>query len=225
MIEHRIKSERPPVIILAGGESKRFGSPKGLISFENKFWIDHQIQTLLDMNFSRCVVILGAQAEMYQATSSFLKHQNAKITSLVNPDFSKGPFSSLQVGIEFLIGLKQSSGTFVLPIDVPVPSIETFEAIVNVKRNNVKAITPSFFGQGGHPIWISSSFMNHLLQVPLNAPEARLDLQIKALNSEELIRIAVNDSKILLNLNYRKDFKDIPDTANRFEEGGIVYLQ
>ncbi len=199
--------QKPSVIILAAGESKRFGSPKGLMSFENKFWIDHQIQTLLNLGFEDCLIILGADADLYRSSSAFLNGQVPQVHAVLNQDYQYGPFSSLRIGIKNMLAGQNTEGAFVLPIDVPVPSVDVIESMLNARNGELKVIAPTFFGQGGHPVWMSPEFMREIANLLPSDPQARLDWQIRNLNSHEVLRLPVNDSKILLNLNYRREFQ------------------
>lgn len=89
--------ERIAGIILAAGESKRYGSLKQLTTWAGKPLIRHIVETALRSSLSPLVLVTGAGAQEIEAAvvdlPIIIKH---------NPDWKDGQSSSLRVGLDAL---------------------------------------------------------------------------------------------------------------------------
>ena len=128
-----------------------------------------------------------------------------QISCVINPTPSLGPFSSLQCGARFLLTQK-FSGTFFLPVDVPVPAAAVWQAIDRAVSKSTEAVIPRWNDKEGHPVWLSHSFLETLSRLPGDHPRARLDLQMAPLPTEQRSVVDVEDKQILMNLNTAEDF-------------------
>lgn len=178
--------------------------PKGLIEVQGRPWIDRQIESLKRAGAGRIIVVLGHHREAYERV---LKgHLNTQgVETVINPDPDRGPFSSLQAGLEVLG--TEAQAAWVLPVDVPCPSRAVWESLEQeASVRSTDATVPVHLGRGGHPVRLSTEFSRRLLGVSPVAAEARLDHQIHQLPSGQVARVEVSDSKVLANLNTADDF-------------------
>ncbi|MDF1561731.1 MAG: NTP transferase domain-containing protein [Deltaproteobacteria bacterium] len=185
-------------ILLAGGRSRRTGEllgPKGLVELRGVPFLLRQVQALRTLGLMP-VVVTGFHHEAYAGA---LAGAAARIVR--NPDPDRGPFSSLQCGLELCLKDRGfSGGLFVLPLDVPVPSGRVFE-ILREGGGGTHAAIPTHQGRGGHPVWLPRPIAENLLAVA-DGPDARLDRQLSAWAGRGAVRrLAVPDGDVLLDLN------------------------
>ncbi len=190
-----------PVIILAAGNSGRMGTPKGLLNYQGKFFLSHQINNLFNFGFVEISVVLGKDCEQYQTKVPELKQARV----VINPNPEKGQFSSIQCSLA-AIPENFTSGVFILPVDVPCPKKEVWQQLaLELNNASTQVVVPSYQSKRGHPVLISNDFKNYLL---LCSSHSRLDYEIKKQEKELRAKfISVQDRNILLNLNTLEDWK------------------
>ena len=155
-------------VLLAAGKSSRMGQPKGLLEYRGKTWLEAQITTLATQGIQRVVLVLGSDAAAYEVALANL----SGIESRMNHDPDRGPFSSLQVGLEGVTG-----SCWISPLDVPI--MDDLHGLARALHPNVDAVIPTFEGQGGHPVLLSEGFIQRLLVMDSTSLEARLDHQLR----------------------------------------------
>ncbi len=213
-----------PVILLAGGQSARMGTPKTLLTHSSfrGYWIEEQIRKLHACGIERVIIVLGfhAQTELsvlepldlgsFDMGSGHLVPTPFRqdVTVVVNPRPKLGPFSSLVSGVQALLSESNSpeSGAFVLPIDVPAPGCAIWANLQSALSGVIAVTVPVHANKGGHPVLLSSRFVHTLLTVQLDSTEARLDRQIERLESTTVRRVDTLDSSVCLNLNHPHDW-------------------
>src|ERR1700737_1906919 len=84
-------------VILSGGESRRMGSPKALIEFQGRPFLEHLLDVTRHPKIGVTRVVLGAHPD---AILEKVKIDSA--TVIVNPDWEKGQLTSIQAGIRSL---------------------------------------------------------------------------------------------------------------------------
>lgn len=81
-------------IILAAGNSSRFGSPKQLASWGNSNLLQHVIRRARSLVGERVIVVLGASADQIQQ-----ELPDDHVTIVINPDWQKGIATSIRTGV------------------------------------------------------------------------------------------------------------------------------
>ncbi len=197
-----------PLIILAGGKSSRMGEPKGLVLVQGRSWLELQLEAFARAGGSRAILVLGYDAAKYFEALPWLgdgSRFGIGLKVVVNEAPELGPFSSLRMGLDSL----RSEAAFALPVDVPCAEETVWKILCVSMREGVQACMPVFEGRGGHPVLLSSQFIDHLKKVDLRLPDARLDRQILLLQFDRIVRVEVKDPMVCLNLNAPKDFKNL----------------
>ncbi|MBL6988302.1 MAG: NTP transferase domain-containing protein [Bacteriovoracaceae bacterium] len=210
--------ESSPLIILAGGQSSRMGTPKGLVEIKEKNLLEYQLETFFQYGGKKIVLVLGYHQTPYYKQMPWLTdaidewtqtpyQDNTHLKIVINDDYNLGQFSSLQAGISSILedNFDLSGGAFVLPIDVPVPPQHIWQTLLYFQNNNILVTYPQFKERGGHPVCLSNEFMKNLLQVPIESIEARLDIQIKKLPKKQKKGINFNNEALSFNINTPED--------------------
>lgn len=178
------------------------GSPKGLLTFKNNFWILEQLDRIALTEITEVYIGLGHEKGAYfkaipwfeEACYQFVSYKDLTIKIILNPVPEKGSFSTLQT----ILPHTRNKDIVVNPIDVPLLNASEFNHIY-LKENTV--VIPNYMGKNGHPIKLKASFCEGLLHLDSHQESARLDLQIKNLDPSEISTLKVDDPLILKNLN------------------------
>lgn len=203
-----------PVIIPCGGKSTRMGTPKGLMMVGGRPWIENQLAQLQCVGIARAIVILGFDSEKYFAGLSWAKSAisqwvdvcGVQVMVLQNPHPELGPFTSLQTGIHCVESMG-GEAAFFLPMDVPCPDQHVWQSLVCECEGHAAAVIPSHVRHGGHPVLLTRAFMLDLLMVPMDAADARLDLQLR--KQHHLAYVDVDDPKVGMNINTPEDLEKL----------------
>ena len=191
------------VVLLAGGRSRRMGTPKGSLDFRGTPWIRHQIDEILKLTPRRVVVVVGEHSAPYRIA---LKGVPDSVQVVLNPDFDAAPFLSLQRGLNGLLedAADHRGWIWVQPLDTVVPEPPICEILLRhcvESAPNIEVIRPTHNARNGHPVIMSHDFCRKILQVVPDKDDARLDRQIKNLGAEHVCGVPVNSANVLLDFN------------------------
>src|ERR1700681_3726370 len=84
-------------VILSGGASRRMGSPKALLPYQGRPFLEHLLEVTSHAKIGARRVVLGAHAESIAGAVRL-----AASEVVVNEEWEKGQLSSIQVGIRSL---------------------------------------------------------------------------------------------------------------------------
>jgi len=190
-------------VLLAGGKSDRMGVDKGLLKYKHIFWILEQLNRISKTTISIVYIGLGYNYEHYfdaipwlkDALNNFVDYQGLKVKIIDNSSPELGSFSTLQT---ILKNINSYGDVVLIPIDVPLLNSEELNKFISTKNN---IVMPNFEGKNGHPIKMGLKFWKKLVSLNISDENSRLDLQIKKLNSQEILIIKVKDASIVKNLN------------------------
>lgn len=185
------------VIILAGGQSQRAETVKGLRQIDGQYWIDLQIKYFKEMNISKIFVGLGYDNQKYLSLSKQLKSVNY----IINPSPENGSFSTLQTSLKE--ALKKNWGKILLMhVDHALPNCATLMPLL--KTNQFEVVKPVVNNISGHPIVLNRTFCNKLIEKPSNS---QLNLIIRKLKATQVSWVNVDDASILENFNSIEDWQ------------------
>ncbi len=178
-------------VILSGGASRRMGSPKALLPYQGRPFLEHllEVTSLPEIGVRR--VVLGADAEPI-AKAVRLRPEEI----VVNDDWEKGQLSSIQAALRSLP--PRTDGMLLCLIDHPLISIELVRELIEHFITSKKAIVlPVYEGRRGHPVIFSAALYDELLRAPLDTG-ARAVVWAHAGDVEE---VRTSEEGCVLNLN------------------------
>lgn len=192
-------------IILAAGESKRFGENKLLIRLGDQPLLEHTLKAFTDhqMLQNDIIVVTGYYTEELKP---ILKKY--KVKQKYNPSFNRGMSSSIQSGLELLKeNLGEFTGILIHPGDIPFITNQDLEGLISCHISLPdKIIIPKFNSKRGHPIIIPKILFPEL---DLIGEETKgLSGLIRA--SDSAIKyVNVNNQGILEDIDTKKDLEEL----------------
>lgn len=144
-------------IILAAGYSSRMGTLKPILKLGDKSILERAIGSFRDVGIEDVIVVVGHGAEQIIP----IVH-DCGARAIMNRQFDRGMFSSVQAGVEALS--PDSHAFFVLPVDIPSVSTQTIRDLLTAYwGGKSKIVVPAFQGRRGHPPLISAGYRNEIL--------------------------------------------------------------
>jgi CTP:molybdopterin cytidylyltransferase MocA len=142
-----------PLLILAGGASRRMGRSKALLRIEDKPWVLHQAESWFQAGGDRLLIVCSEEVE--EAIRPVIEN-DARITLLPQTTPRAPMSSSLSLGLN---SLEDPSSLFLLPVDVPAPPPEDWRKMEACISEEIDAVLPY---RGGHPVLLCRPLLSRL---------------------------------------------------------------
>jgi len=113
------------LVILAAGASTRMGKPKQLLAVGETNLIGHTIKVGLDSECDPVVVVLGSQSRSIKKTIT-----ETAVEIVENDHWEEGMSSSLRVGLERMLALKEVPAVLVMVCDQPGVDSELLNGMI-----------------------------------------------------------------------------------------------
>ena len=184
-------------IVLAGGESKRMGTPKATLEVDGVTFLQRAVSTLTNGGCEEVVVVINPEHTEEVATAAELG-----VRSVAGGARGTQQIDSLRAGIRTLSGAV--TGAVVLPVDHPFVRSETVESLIAAFRARCAPIViPVYRDKHGHPVLFSAAVFEELLHGDL--PEGARSIVHG--HAEELDEVAVDDGGILIDIDTPEDYE------------------
>ena len=193
-------------IVLAAGRSQRMGYPKPLVRIGCATFLEHVLGQIRATEIKQPLVVLGHRAgEIEQQSGTGVRGAGSRgegLRFVINSEYDKGQFSSLQCGIRNL----ESACEAVVVCLVDQPQIRDAwinRLLAGFRKSGAPIVRPRYRGRGGHPVLYARSLFEEILDM-----EATLSARdLLGRHREEVEEIEIDDEAILFNANRPEDLK------------------
>ena len=180
-------------ILLAAGQSKRFGSNKLMHVLENGMTIAEQSGRTLIQQCPNSIAIV-------EDTDSALSKTLATIgfTLVENKQSIQGMSSSLVRGIT---ASNHASGWLITLADMPYIRADSLQQIINAWDEQASIVLPHYHDVPGHPVLFSKHFYSSLIQLEGDVGAKSILMR----NTSDVVRIDLDDPGILKDIDNPDD--------------------
>jgi molybdenum cofactor cytidylyltransferase len=190
-------------VILSGGASSRMGSPKALLPYQGRPFLEHLLEVTQHPKIAVRRVVLGAHAEPIARAV----HLHAD-EIVINEDWEGGQLSSIRMALRSLP--ENTEGMLLCLIDHPLVSATlVHDLIERFSATGKPIVLPVYEGRRGHPVIFSSAVYGELLSAPLDTG-ARAVVWAHAADVEE---VPTDEEGCILNLNDPDAFERLRDRS------------
>ncbi len=150
---------RVAAIILAAGESRRFGSPKQLLDWQGQPLLRHVVVQTLAVETSEVVVVLGAHLPRIAPAV-----QGLPITLAVNREWARGMSGSVKLGLRALRA--EVDAALFLLADQPGITPQLCQRLIQAHAStHAPIIAPRSGDRPGNPVLFARELFPQLMQV------------------------------------------------------------
>ena len=178
-------------VILSGGASQRMGSPKALLPYQGRPFLEHLLEITKHPKIGTRRVVLGAHAEPIAKAVKLAADE-----IVINEDWETGQLSSIQAAIRSLPA--GTDGVILCLIDHPLISAALVNDLIEqFYQTGIKIILPVFEGKRGHPVIFSSALYDELLR----APSDKGARAVVWAHANDIAAVPTTEQGCVLNLN------------------------
>ena len=178
-------------VILSAGASRRMGSPKALVPYQGRPFLEHLLSVTNHPAIGVRRVVLGPDAE---AISNSVTLAPGEI--VINPDWESGQLSSIHAAIKSLPA--GTDGMLLWPVDHPLVSPVLIGSLIeSFLATRAPVVVPLFEGRRGHPVIFSAKVYDELL----NAPPDKGARAVVWAHKTEIQDVPTTEEGCVLNLN------------------------
>jgi CTP:molybdopterin cytidylyltransferase MocA len=191
-------------ILLFAGESKRMGKLKPLLPIGGKTVVETVLSEYLASSLSEIVLVLGHRADDIKEIIDDRKISSSKLKVIINKDFKKEMFSSIQAG------LAEVEGTEGILIGLGDQVLITSDIINELTEHYIKGkvLIPTFQGRKGHPIIIPYAMKDEILA--MDAEKTTLK-DVLGRHNDIIKFLEMKSNKILIDMDTKKEYERIKD--------------
>jgi molybdenum cofactor cytidylyltransferase len=191
-------------IILAAGESRRFGKPKLLLPWGQRTILQAVIQAALAAPVEPVALILGAYADEIEAS---LGAERARLQIVHNPLWATGQSSSLRAGLAALD--PPPDATLFLQADQPNITPELLGQLIQTwRRSGALIVAPAYRGQRSSPALFDRALFAELTVVTGDQGGR----PVIAKHLADLVTIEVAEASILKDIDTLEDYESSQKT-------------
>jgi molybdenum cofactor cytidylyltransferase len=190
------------IIILAAGESSRFGNIKQLLPFNGKTLLQHVIDEAIKGGSQPIVVITGANATRVSASID-----NSNVNILVNENWQEGMASGIVAGVQKIVSLNDSIKKIIVALcDQPFVTSALFEQLDQMQNKTGKPIVACTYADTiGTPALFATKYFDQLLSLKGDEGAKKI---LKS-NREDVAMVDFPKGEI--DIDTQKDYENLVD--------------
>ncbi|MBZ9559152.1 MULTISPECIES: nucleotidyltransferase family protein [Modicisalibacter] len=188
--EPNAASRAVAALVLAAGQSRRFGSDKRVAPLPGRGTLLAATLATLRPYFPELRVVIGPDDDPASLGVP------ADVITLVNPEAPRGMGNTLAVGMQAMQRDSRAQAVAVMLGDMPWVRAATFEALIGEARAD-RIVRPTFQGVGGHPVVFGRHFWPALSRLDGDDGARRLLRE----HPQACIEVPVGDAGILKDLD------------------------
>ena len=185
-------------ILTAAGYSSRMGNMKALLPWHGTSLILHQISILKSAGCEEIVVVVG-----HRASDIENELESRDVVIARNNSYQTGRTSSIKIGV--LTASNNSEAYVLLGVDQPRTTEIVSKMMTSHKSKNSLISSPRFKDKGGHPIILSATMKNELLDISENTQGLR---QIFEKYRGDFNEVIFNDPLVRLDINTYEEYEE-----------------
>lgn len=188
-------------IVLAAGESRRFGQPKQLLTWQGMPLVRKVTLTAIEAGLHPIVVVTGSAGDLVQQAVKELP-----IVTIHNPDWMAGQSTSIRAGLSALPA--HIGGAMFLLADQPFVSVSLLRALVECHAETFSPIVaPKVEGKRANPMLFDRDLFPYLLDLQGDVGGRLL------LSRFTPSFVPWSDSKVLLDIDTPEDYQTLLDNV------------
>lgn len=194
-------------IILAAGESSRMGRDKALLPWPPVSDGTPSRNTFL----SAAIRLFSPYVDQVLVVAGKNERELAPIvygdgaSLIVNPDPSRGQFSSLQTGVQEVLNRGRDAALITL-VDRPPVSASTIETLLKAFETSLQngkwSVVPEYQGKHGHPFLAGREMIEAFLRAPAYS-NAR---EVEHAHQDKIVYVVVQDPFVTANIDTREQY-------------------
>lgn len=178
-------------VILSGGASRRMGSPKALVEYQGKPFLEHLLSVTRHSAIGVRRVVLGPDADAIAKGIALAPDE-----IVINHDWEKGQLSSVHAALKTLP--PDTAGVLLCPVDHPLISVALVASLIEAfLASRAPVVVPNYRGRRGHPVIFAASVFQELLDAPLEHGARAVVWAHKG----EVQEVGTTEEGCILNLN------------------------
>ncbi|MBI4835591.1 MAG: putative selenium-dependent hydroxylase accessory protein YqeC [Planctomycetes bacterium] len=148
-----VNNSKTPVIgiLLAAGQSVRYGSPKLIDTFRSQplFW--HSFKAANGSKLDKLIVVVGEIGDELIKMASNIPDNRAEF--IRNPQPSKGMLSSIKIALEKVMRAYPGSAVMIMLADMPYVTSDLINTVLRAFHDSAAPVSSPFIdGRNAHPV-------------------------------------------------------------------------
>jgi len=190
------------VIILAAGNSSRFGSAKQLLHFNGKTLLQHAVDEATEAGAEPVVVVTGANAKEVAGSINI-----DKVEVVFNEHWEEGMASGIVAGVNAAITYNNNIEKIIIAVcDQPFISSSLFHQLYQTQNEGVQHIVASAYADTiGTPVLFTQKYFDALLSLKGDEGAKKVLLA----NKDDVATIDFPQG--VIDIDTEKDYKDLLD--------------